>query len=140
MMVATNWGVYEFGKRDPAFRELGDRRDMQIRARDEGHLNALRDHYPYLGENVYLGDGVADFQWRVYISKEDLADMMYTLVMQLDYIRFKEGAAKDHKLHSVLSAFWSTLLNAYPKGSSYTFSKKQEHRPARRPRWWEDIR
>lgn len=136
MMVATNWGVFEFGKRDGQFRAKGDDRDMQIRARSDKHLNALRDHFPSLGENVYLGDGVADFQWRVYITHKELAEMMYVITGQIDYIRFKEGASKDHKLHGVLSAMWSTLLNAYPQGSSYTTSRKPKQKTNKF--WWED--
>lgn len=132
MMIATNWGVYEFGKRDPNFRDAGDPRDMQIRARSAGHLEALRERYPALGETVYLGDGVADFQYRVYITKPQLADMMRVLVMDdIDYIRFKEGALKDGKLYKVLSDFWTTLLRAYPVGSSYTTSKYEPDRKAK---------
>lgn len=140
MMIATNWGVYEFGKRDPQFRDKDDPRDMQIRARVRVHLQALREHFPALGETVYLGDGVADFQYRVYITHKDLSEMMYVITGQIDYIRFKEGAAKDHKLHNVLSAFWRTLLNAYPAGSSYTTRRAPERRKDRKTKgfWWED--
>lgn len=157
MMVATNWGVFEFGKRDMQFRDADDPRDMQIRARCAGHLAALREHFPGLGETVFLGMGVADFQFRVYITKEQMAQMMAELVLQIDYIRFKEGAAKDHRLHGVLSAMWSTLLRAYPEGSSYSFGKPdsfrgrvQEQRRRKnkhhqdqplppRKHWWEDT-
>ena len=156
-MIATNWGVYEFGKRDKQFRDADDPRDMQIRARSVQHLNALREHFPQLGETVFLGAGVADFQFRVYITQEQMAEMMSVLVMQIDYIRFKEGAHKDHKLHGVLSAFWTTLLNAYPEGSSYTSQrptsfrdrvqeqrrKKNRHHQDQplppRKHWWEDV-
>ena len=62
MMIATNWGVYEFGERDPQFIEYGDTREMQVRARDAEHLDALRALYPELGPNVYIGYGKADFQ------------------------------------------------------------------------------
>jgi len=138
MMVATNWGVFEFGKRDMQFRDADDPRDMQIRARSFQHLEALRQHFPTLGETVFLGMGVADFQFRVYITKEQLAEMMYELTTQIDYIRFKEGAHKDHKLHGVLSAMWSTLLHAYPEGSSYSVARKPMKVSARNKFWWED--
>lgn len=156
MMVATNWGVFEFGKRDNQFRDADDPRDMQIRARCAGHLAALREHFPGLGETVFLGMGVADFQFRVYITQELLAEMMADLVLQIDYIRFKEGAAKDHRLHGVLSAMWSTLLRAYPEGSSYSRvqptapgfrervqeqrrKKNRHHQDQPRKHWWEDA-
>lgn len=156
MMVATNWGVFEFGRRDMQFRDADDPRDMQIRARSVVHLQALRDHFPLLGETVFLGMGVADFQFRVYITKAQMAEMMSVLVTQIDYIRFKEGAAKDHKLHGVLSAMWSTHLNAYPEGSSYHFKKTNtqasidwddwererardlQTRPRKQKNWWND--
>lgn len=155
MMVATNWGVFEFGKRESKFRDAEDPRDMQIRARDRGHLDALREHFPELGETIYLGDGVADFQYRVYITHKQLCEMMWVLTGQIDYVRFKEGAAKDHRLHGVLSAMWTTLLRAYPKGSSYTQQRQSDFQervnaqkrskrhqgeplPTRR-HWWEDT-
>lgn len=138
MMVATNWGVFEFGKRDKQFRDADDPRDMQIRARSAQHLKALREHFPALGETVFLGMGVADFQFRVYITKEDLANMMFDLTTEIDYIRFKEGAAKDHRLHGVLSAMWSTLLHAYPEGSSYTVARYVKQPQKANKRWWED--
>jgi hypothetical protein len=119
MMVATNWGVFEFGEREAKFIEAGDNREMQIRARCAGHLAALRRHFPQLGETVFLGMGVADFQFRVYITRADLAEMMASLTMDIDYVQFKKGAIKDHRLYKVLSDMWSVLLNAYPEGSSY---------------------
>jgi hypothetical protein len=159
MMVATNWGVYEFGKRDMQFRDKDDPRDMQIRARDAGHLEALRERFPTLGETIYLGDGVSDFQYRVYITHKQLCELMYVVTGGIDYVRFKEGASKDHTLHDVLSAMWTTLLRAYPKGSSYTTGRQstfqarvQEQRRTKKrnrhhqdqplpPRmhWWEDT-
>ena len=140
MMIATNWGVYEFGKRDPQFRDAGDPRDMQIRARSAIHLEALRQRWPRLGDTVYLGSGVADFQYRVYITRAQLADMMLVLVMEdINYVQFKKDA-EDHKLHGVLSAFWTTLLHAYPHGSSYSVTRGQEKYSSRRHRkhWWAD--
>lgn len=152
MMIATNWGVFEFGERDPQFIEPGDRREMQIRARSAQHLDALREHFPELGENVYLGWGVADFQWRVYITRKQLSYMMYEITSQIDYIRFKEGAHNDHRLYGVLSRMWSVLLDAYPTGSSYHVAAVDRrpnlrHTNSDRPvksekkkRWWQDVR
>lgn len=146
MMIATNWGVYEFGKRDMQFREVDDPRDMQIRARSREHLQALREVCPWLGETVYLGDGVADFQYRVYITHKELSELMYVVTGTIDYIQFKKDAV-DNKLHQVLSDFWTTLLRAYPHGSSYGPKPAKDRtvsRPAPvRPRpakkfWWED--
>lgn len=138
MMIATNWGVFEFGKREDKFRDADDPRDMQIRARSVQHLDALRAHFPALGETVYLGYGVADFQYRVYITHKQLSEMMYVITGQIDYVRFKEGAHKDGKLYKVLSDMWSTLLNAYPEGSSYT-AIRGDRRRDRRKYWWEDA-
>ena len=156
MMIATNWGVYEFGKREDQWREEGDPRDMQIRARSMVHLAALREHFPRLGETVFVGWGKTDFQYRVYITKAEMAVMMSQLVQGIDYVRFKEGALKDHKLHNVLSAFWTTLLRAYPEGSSYTAAKYVNRDDdndydvprgpfnmaprAKRLSWWEDAK
>lgn len=133
-MIATNWGVYELGMRDPQFIEAGDTRELQIRARSRRHLGELRYRYPVLAEIVFLGNGVADFQYRIYATREVLADIFGGLVYEIDYIRFKEGALKDRKLHNVLSQMWSVLLNAYPEGSSYF----QPPAAKKRKEWWEE--
>lgn len=119
MMIATNWGVFEIGERAQEFIGEDDTRELQVRARSGEHLRALRDRVAGLGESIYL-DGIADFPWRAYISRADLGAGLATLVDELDYERFKEGAQNDHKLHALLSRMWSDWLQAYPHGSRYT--------------------
>src|SRR5690349_838180 len=139
MLVATTWGIFEFGERDPKFRDADDPRDMQIRARSVQHLSALRENFPTLGETVFLGMGVADFQFRVYITRADLGKMMSVLAMDIDYVQFKKGAIKDSRLYGVLSDMWSVLLNAYPEGSSYRRSpyERQGKQRKQKKNWWE---
>lgn len=136
MMIATNWGVYEIGMRDTQFKDAGDLREMQIRARTEEHLDNLRQFFSPLGPTVYLGHGVADFQYRVYISRSTLTYLMAELALDVDYVKFKEGALarKDHKLYGLLSSMWRSWLVAYPKGSSYTVREV----PKGKKRWYED--
>lgn len=151
MLLATNWGVYEFGKRDPQFIEDGDSRDMQIRARDIKHLHELQDRFSFVEDVVYLGWGVADFQYRVYLTQANLAIIMATLAFEVDYIRFKEGARGDRKLYSLLSRMWTEWLHSYPEGSSYTMPHKaldgftqprygDSNRKKTKKRWWQDVR
>ena len=151
MLLATNWGVYEFGKRDPQFIEEGDQRDMQIRARSVKHLHELQDRFSFIEDVVFLGYGVADFQYRVYLTQANLAIIMAELAFEIDYVQFKKGALGDKKLYSLLSRMWSVWLDAYPEGSSYTVPRKPVARDAylgyansesKKPkkRWWQDVR
>lgn len=142
MMIATNWGVYEIGKRQKEFIEPGDARELQVRARDAEHLAALRERIPGLGETVFL-DGIADFPYRAYVARDVLGMGLWDIVFtEIDYIQFKKDAV-NNKLHSLLSKMWSSWLDFYPQHSSYTQTKPSRQRESR-PRaqgmtWWEDA-
>lgn len=127
MMLATNWGVYEICVRHAKFIKDGDHRDMEIRARSQQHLRELHDRFPeFITGIVALTDGTADFQYRAFISRPDLAVLLASLPPMIDYVQFKKDA-KDTKLHSLLSRFWTVWLDAYPKGSVYSTPSKGKH-------------
>lgn len=123
-MLATNWGVYEICQRHMEFAKDGDLRDMEIRARHEDHLLELHDRFPeFITGLVRITDGTADFQYRSFISRDDLGVLLGALPPMIDYVQFKKDAV-DHKLHALLSSLWTVWLKAYPKGSSYSWSRR----------------
>lgn len=131
-MLATNWGVYEICTRHAEFIKEGDERDMEIRARSEQHLMELHKRFPNaITGIVRLTDGTADFQYRSFISRVDLAGLMASLPYEIDYVQFKKDAITT-KLHALLSDFWSAWLDAYPHGSVYTLPRKSKRGNRRR--------
>lgn len=118
-VLATNFGIYEIGVRPRAFVDEGDDREMQVRSRRELDIVKLRRYYiPELGDIVELGSGKADYQFRAYCTREQLARGMARFAYDINYEKFKEGA-EDRKLYSVLSAIWGAWLDGWPRGSSY---------------------
>jgi hypothetical protein len=125
MMIATNWGVYEIAKRHAEFIEPGDTRQMEIRARRKQHLATLRQLFPSLAETFSIKDGSADFPFRAFISRSDLALLLATLEMTIDYVEFKKDA-RDPELHHLLNVMWTSWLRTWPKFSKHTtFTRRQ---------------
>lgn len=131
------WIMTHFGILMPALRPKdtvlpGDERVVQIRARRAQDLNYLRDHYaPYLGKTIALGN--TDYQYRAYCTREDLADIMAKLALDMDYVKFKETAEVYHgdkKLHAVYMRIWGVVLDAFETGSLYA---RPKHRTAPKP-------
>lgn len=118
MMIATNWGVYEICERHAQFIDPADDRDMEIRARDKDHLKALRKRFRGVGPILDL-EGIADFPYRVFITRDDLARMLASLAYEIDYVQFKKDA-KNKRLYKLLCDLWTKWLNAYPQGSIYS--------------------
>lgn len=128
MMLATNFGVYEICQRHAKFIDVGDDRDMEIRARDASHLEMLRDATTAdLGETLAILDGTADFPYRAFITRMELGILMANLALRIDYVQFKKDAVTT-KLHNLLSRFWTAHLDAYPKGSVYSVSTRRRRR------------
>lgn len=118
MFIATNFGIFEIGKRPQQFIPEGDDRNLQVRSRSFVHLHRLREKYlPTLGETVIL-DKPTDFQYRAYLTKDQLAEMLAALADEVTYEQFKHDALDD-KLYKALSAMWTAWLRFYPKGSMW---------------------
>lgn len=126
MMIATNWGVFEIGMRPENTIPHGDTREMQIRARSEDHLDALRAHFPMLGDTITLNWGKMDFPYRAYISRTNLVLLLAGLESTVDYVQFKKDAVTP-RLHGLLSRLWSAHLAAYPEGSVYSAKSWWKH-------------
>lgn len=131
MMIATNWGVYEICQRHTQFVATGDDRDMEIRARDRMHLHELRSRFSQVGETLALLDNTADFQYRAFITRDELANMLSGLADEIDYVQFKKDAVTD-RLHTLLTRMWSAWLHEYPAGSVYSPRGRKHRRFARR--------
>lgn len=133
MWVMTHFGILMPSLRpEKTYDPEQDPRAIQIRTRRSWELDYLRKTYaPWLGETIYLGDGVSDYQYRAYCTHEQLAEIMKMLSLEIDYTKFKPTTDRhgDTKLHMLYNRIWSAVLDAFPAGSSYDWPK-----PKRAPR------
>ena len=144
MMLATNWGIYEITKRHAQFIAKNDHREMEIRARSAEHLATLRVIFPDLERTLAILDGTADFPYRAFISRSDLALLLAEVAGTIDYVEFKKDAT-DKKIHHVLNTMWSAWLHSFPKYSKYSARRRDTRLRDDRPRddrprnWWDDL-
>jgi hypothetical protein len=83
-----------------------------VRARAKGDLETLKERYiPTLG-HILKGEGT-DYQYRARVSREDMAEAMKRIVMDIDYPNFKDSVAEKqgHKRARIYGEVWSDLLN-----------------------------
>lgn len=126
MMIGTAFGIFYPTLRKPETIAEGDNRIMQIRARRKYDLDMLREQYmPNLGETMKYKN--SDYQFRAFCTKEELAEALSTLALDMDYTAFKhtpEIKYKDKKLVQVYEGIWSAHLRAFPTGSKYDFTSR----------------
>jgi len=85
---------------------------LTVRARVKSDLEALKEKYiPTLG-NILEGKGT-DYKYRAKVSREDLAEAMRKIVMDIDYSNFKDSVAKKqgYKRASIYGEVWSDLMS-----------------------------
>lgn len=142
MILATNWGIYEITQRHTEFIVKGDKREMEIRARSAEHLMNLREVFPELGRTLAILNGTADFPYRAFISRSDLARLLAAVADTIEYVEFKKDAT-DKKIHRVLNSMWSTWLHTFPKYSKYSsIGRGRSHTTTTtdtRRNWWDDL-
>lgn len=96
---------------------VADRRSTEnllVRSRIAGHLEALFPH----AEVVTTPR--ADYRYRSYINREEVADAVAASVRNIDYDNFK-NSVPDVELHEAYFRFWLTMCNLQHKslGTSY---------------------
>ena len=82
---------------------------LTIRGRVRGDLETLVSHLP--SASAIREDVDADYRFRITAEKDDLADVMARLVIDLDYDNFKNQVAKEqgHDRAACYGEVWSTL-------------------------------
>lgn len=79
-----------------------DRTDFDtlvIRSRRKEILNDL------FGEENVLENAGTDYKYRVYVNREEFADLVRERIMNIDYDNFK-NSVRDHDLHDLYAGFW----------------------------------
>lgn len=72
---------------------------LVVRARRREHL---ADNFP--GYNIVVG-GSTDYNYRIFITKEDFAKIIKDKIMNINYDNFK-NSVEDDDLHILYAQFW----------------------------------
>ena len=104
MWLITNFGFFSI------VQKTGDR-DLTIRSRVKGDLEALRKKYlPGLGE-ITKSD-VTDYRYRAKVSSAELAEAMGKIIRDITYDNFKNCVAEQqgHKRAHIYHKVWGDLI------------------------------
>jgi hypothetical protein len=90
---------------------------IMVRARIRGHLEALKERFPYiLGESEIQESAGTDYAYRLLVQKSAWTQVVAGLAEETDYDNFKSevahhqgraGADYEHSLHKVWSVMHS---------------------------------
>jgi hypothetical protein len=93
MWICLNFGFIS------AVQNQRDPNGLAVRARRSG---VLRQLFPTI-EPIKSLD--TDYRWRVYVSKQQFAEVMAKQMLGIKYTNFKDST-DDHELHELYSTFW----------------------------------
>ena len=82
----------------------GDR--LLVRARDKMHITNV---FP---DAEVFSKQPSDYQWRAWVSREDVEDAIARQVQGLDYTNFKDSIVDD-KYHDACLDVWGAMYRAY---------------------------
>jgi hypothetical protein len=82
----------------------GDR--LLVRSRDKMHITNV---FP---DAEVFSKQPSDYQWRAWVSREDVADAMMRQVQGLDYTNFK-NSIYDDRYHDACIDVWNAMYRAY---------------------------
>ena len=105
MWLMTNFGFFSIVQKK-------DDDILTVRARARSDLETLKERYiPTLG-HILKGEGT-DYQYRAMVSREDMAEAMKRIIMDIDYSNFKDSVAEKQgrKRARLYGEVWSCLLN-----------------------------
>tara|TARA_R110002167_G_scaffold160643_1_gene356745 strand:- start:4452 stop:4793 length:342 start_codon:yes stop_codon:yes gene_type:complete len=83
-----------------------DEDTLLVRARSKDHILNV---FPNCD---WFKDETADYPYRVYITREHVADVVSKRLMEISYPNFK-NSVDDEKLHNVYSNIWSEIYYCY---------------------------
>jgi hypothetical protein len=120
-----------------AVEDYNDPTILKIRARKRSHLSVL---FPKARIHEST-DFKTDYRFRVFVSKEDFAQLVYEKAMAIDYGNFKNSVADD-QLHDLYADFW-TLHRGYQTRcqaqETRSAGKKKQGKKAPAPKRGQDI-
>ena len=77
-----------------------DKDGLVVRARRREHLE---DNFP---DNKIVVGGSTDYNYRIFISKKEFAEIVKDRIMDIDYGNFK-NSVEDDDLYDLYSKFWT---------------------------------
>ena len=77
-----------------------DEDGLVVRARRREHLE---DNFP---DNKIVVGGSTDYNYRIFISKKEFAEIVKDRIMGIDYSNFK-NSVEDDDLYDLYSKFWT---------------------------------
>lgn len=82
----------------------GDR--LLVRSRDRMHITNV---FP---DAEVFSKQPSDYQWRAWVSRKDVSEVMLNQVHSLDYTNFKNSIFDD-KYHDACLDVWNAMYRAY---------------------------
>jgi hypothetical protein len=105
MWLMTNFGFFSIVQKK-------DADILAVRARARNDLETLKERYiPTLGH--ILKGGGTDYQYRATVSREDMAEALGKIIMDIDYDNFKNSVAEKQgrKRARLYEEVWGILLD-----------------------------
>lgn len=100
-------GFFSICEGDPSFPDSAGM--LQVRCRAAGDLDRLREAVPGLGPTIQTP--VGDYEFRAFVSRDELAKGIGQMVHDINYSNFKNevaGVSREHE--SVYHRVWTVLL------------------------------
>ena len=142
LWIMTPFGILMPSAKPKHLIRKGDKRTLQVRARERAYLDQFRVQYcPELGKAVHFP--THDYPWKAYVTPEDLAKGVARMCLDIDSEVFKPLAERGglppklgKRLHDCYTSLWSTQLrygdgtSSYDKwGTSTWVSDPKTHKP-----------
>lgn len=102
MWIFTNNGFISIvaDREDPEYGRL------LVRSRDRDHLQNLFPNAKIFSKTP------SDYRWRAWISRSEVAELLLSTVMSLNYTNFK-ASIKDDRYHDACLNVWEDMYTAY---------------------------
>lgn len=115
MWLATKFGFYSI------VQDKKNRNQFKVRTRDKKDLESLRKIEEFKNRKIHF-DSLADYHYRIFITKNELTVLMKYLSDNLDYDNFKDKIKEEVSQKDKLPYYtriW-TIMYEY----QYRFNKK----------------
>ena len=86
-----------------------DEDTLLVRARSEEHI---KNTFPYC---EMFTDAEADYPYRAYINRDEVAEVIAMRLAEIDYTNFKDSVVDDD-LHDAYVNMWQVMWSAYYDG------------------------
>lgn len=117
MWVATNFGFFSVVQRPQVTRshdsELLAALDLQVRARELGHITELRRRMGLMGRDIQRWTN-SDYEFRMFISYDEWAHFMARLTYDITYDNFKSSVV-DRRLHDAYLRVWGVIASTFDR-------------------------